>query len=172
MGTDLLYGGTFMNSTTSYDSIDYEEILESLKSDLDDSTLKPDSDIYVVRHSSSVKVGGKDFFPVMDYFYMNPVLDDKLTKMTVLEAKQLLFKAKEEFVDDFSKSTIDIIIGDLQAYTKNRSKRNENSCFLLFTKEDRLPIMLFFEEEAPKEEIFLSKVSDILDEITACFGEK
>lgn len=159
------------NDSTSYNSIDYAEILESLQEDLKDSTLTDDSDILVVRHASSVKIGGKEFYPIMDYFYTRPELDEKLTKMTVLEAKQLLFKAKDEFEDDFSKSTIDIIISDLQAYTKNRSKRNENSCFLLFTKEEKLPIMLFFDEEKPQENVFLSKVSDIMAEIKECFQE-
>ena len=159
------------NDSTSYNSIDYSEILESLQEDLKDETLKEDSEILVIRHAASVKIGGKDFYPIMDYFYTKPELDEKLTKMTVLEAKQLLFKAKEEFEDDFSKSTIDIIISDLQTYTKNRSKRNDNPCFLLFTKEERLPIMLFFDEEKPQENVFLSKVSDIMDEIKVCFKE-
>ena len=172
MGTDSLYGGIFMNSTPSYDSIDYGEISEALRSDLDDGTLTPKSDIFVVRHSQAVRIGGTDYYPVMDYFYMNPALEDSLTKMTVLEAKKLLFKAKEEFEDEFSRSTIDIIISDLQAYTKNRSKRNDNPCFLLLTKEEKLPMMLFFGEEAPKEEVYISKVSDILDEISECFPEK
>ena len=157
-----------MNSIPTFESIDYEELLESLNSDIADNTLTNDSVIRLVRQSGAVKVGDKEYFPIMDYFYESPELEPSLTKMKVLDAKKLVFEQKEKIDDEIYKETLDIIIGDLQAYTKNRSKRNDNDCFLLFIKDTKLPIMLFFEDEEPGMEVQISKVSDVLSEISEC----
>ena len=172
MGTDLLYGGANMNSTHSYDFIDYDELLESINGDLEDKTLTEDSVIYLVRQKNAVKVGNKDFFPVMDYFYDDPELNDSLTRMKVVEAKKLIFDKIEKTENEAWKETLQILVGDLQAYTKNRSKRNDNDCFLLFIKDTDMPIMLFFEEEEPSEKITSLKVSEVLAEIDESIGKK
>ena len=154
---------------SDYISIDYSEIRESLLSDLEDKTLTEDSMIYVTRHRSKVNIKGKDRNPIIDYFYAKPEIDDKLTEMTVLEAKKLMFDARERYDDDFSRETLDLMISDLQDYTKNRPNRNNRKCFLLFTSETRFPIMLYFEDEEVQSTLSLSKLSDILNEIDECF---
>ena len=106
----------------------------------------------------------------MDYFYESPELEPSLTKMKVIEAKKLVFEMKNKVDDDIWKETLDIIIGDLQAYTKNRSKRNDNDCYLLFIKDTKLPMMLFFEDEEPSMEVTSAKVSDVLSELSECNG--
>ena len=159
-----------MNSIPSFESIDYSELIESLNSDIADNTLSNDSTILLVRQKGAVKVGNKEYFPVMDYFYESPELEPSLTKMKVIEAKKLVFEMKDKVDDDIWKETLDIIIGDLQAYTKNRSKRNDNDCYLLFIKDTKLPMMLFFEDEEPSMEVTSAKVSDVLSELSECNG--
>ena len=159
-----------MNSIPSFESIDYSELIESLNSDIADNTLSNDSTILLVRQKGAVKVGNKEYFPVMDYFYESPELEPSLTKMKVIEAKKLVFEMKNKVDDDIWKETLDIIIGDLQAYTKNRSKRNDNDCYLLFIKDTKLPMMLFFEDEEPSMEVTSAKVSDVLSELSECNG--
>ena len=161
-----------MNSIPTFEYIDYDELLESLNSDIADNTLTNDSIVRLVRQKGAVKVGGKEFFPIMDYFYESPELEPTLAKMSVLEAKKLVFEMKEKIDEYIWKEMLDIIICDLQPYTTNRSKRNDNDCYLLFIKDTKLPMMLFFEEEEPSVEVTTAKVSDVLSEIGECSNKK
>lgn len=170
--------------TNHFPAIDYSDLLEDLKSDLESGFLDKESQLYIVRREKAITLdcAEGEFKPVVDFYYTDPELRDKLSSMTVVDAKKLCFaaidviKEKEtEHADDrlnAYKLSCSLISSDLADYTKGKSQRNDESCLVLLTKPSdetpMLPMMVYLQDEAVSDSVELIKVTTLLDELELC----
>lgn len=170
-----------MNAIENWERIDYDEIIEDLNDDIATGVLTPDAMVYVLRQDITVKITGTDTVvePVFDFFYNDPELLTDLKLMSVLELKKLCYATKDFFADKEASNlkealteTLDIIVKSLSDYTKNNSKRNNEICKVVLTKENEtypsVPLLYYFENESAKNQLELIKVSVLLEELIKC----
>lgn len=170
-----------MNSIENWESIDYNDILDDISEDLDSGMLTPDTELYILRQNGKVKITGTDLVvsPVLDFFYNDPELEPNLRKMTILDLKKICYEAKEHIdnvanqnLKEVLATTLDLLITEMSSYTKNNSKRNNEPCKVVFTKETEkcisCPLIFFYEENDCCDEIEIIKTSVLLDELKKC----
>ncbi|MCQ2468160.1 MAG: hypothetical protein MJ166_11635 [Clostridia bacterium] len=174
-----------MNSIENWESIDYSELIEALKDDISAGMLSPDTELYIVREKTQVKISGKDLTvqPVVEYFYDEPALQEKLNTMTILDLKKCLYEAKEQLascetspMQESLAETQEIMIQELSDYTKGRSKRNDENCLVIFAKATSktpyCPLMFFYETDDTTDTLEKISVEALLTELIACSEEK
>lgn len=170
-----------MNAIETWENIDYDELLEDLLDDIESGMLTKETELYVIRQNGLVKIAGTDLIvsPVFDYFYDEPVLEPKLKAMTIVDLKKICYDIKEKLpktpdgpMKESLTETIEIVISELSGYTKNNSKRNDEPCKVVFTKENEFfpacPLLFFYKDDDCKDEIESIKATDLIDELLKC----
>ncbi len=149
--------------------IDYKDMISDLEEDTAAGYITGDSSLYILRQKTSVFVEciDSDVRPVLDYFYDKPELHEKLSSMTVKEAKKLCFDISSTLEDDRLKEAVTILIDDMNSYSKGNPKRNGRPCKLIMTKKD-LPMMVYYGDFDPSDELEIIKAEEILAELRSC----
>lgn len=175
-----------MNAIETWEYIDYDELLEFLNEDISSGVLTNDAEVYVIRQRGQVKIQGTDTIvnPIVEFFYTSPELETKLIDMSIVDIKKLAFETIEtlekadpqtEFASSFAEISR-VITDELKNYTKNNSKRNNESCKVIMTKASgeykACPMMFFFKDDDVMDELELIKVSDLINEIENCQKKK
>ncbi|SMC37821.1 hypothetical protein SAMN06296952_0823 [Oscillospiraceae bacterium] len=151
--------------------IDYKDMISDLEEDTAAGYITGDSSLYILRQKTSVFVEciDREVRPVLDYFYDKPELQEKLSSMTVKEAKKLCFDISSTLEDDRLKEAVTILIDDMNSYSKGNPKRNGRPCKLIMTKKD-LPMMVYYGDFDPSDELEIIKAEELLAELRSCFS--
>mgnify|MGYP003304833939 CR=1 FL=1 len=170
-----------MNAIETWESIDYDELLADLLDDIESGMLTNDTELYIIRQNGQVKIAGTDLVvsPVFDYFYDEPALEPKLRDMTIVDLKKICYDIKDKLANtpdgnmkEILTETIEIEISELSGYTKNNSKRNDEPCKVIFTKENEnfpsCPLLFFYKDDDCKDEIETIKATILIDELLKC----
>lgn len=152
-----------------FPSIDYEDMIDDLREDLEQGYITEDSILYVLRQKTPVFVEciSKEALPVLDYFYDKPVLKEALSSMTVKEAKKVCFDIEAAAEDDNLKAAVKILIDDMNSYSKGNPKRNSRPCKMIVTEKD-LPMMVYYQDYDPADTLGKVRAGDLLLELTSC----
>lgn len=134
-----------------------------------------DEELYTVRSSKSKMVNGKEIYPVVDFFFTTPPLNEELRTMKVLEAKQQFFKIIDNISDaedaDDLKEAVEIHVSCLKDYTASNNKRNENNCYIVNVEGSSFPMMVYFEEDEISTKLTKITAGDLMAELKALAGE-
>jgi hypothetical protein len=149
--------------------IDYEDMINDLRDDMEQGYITEDSTLYVLRQKTPVFVEciSREALPVLDYFYDKPALKEELPSMTVKEAKKVCFDIEAGTDDENLKAAAKILIDDMNAYTKGNPKRNSRLCRMLLTEND-LPMMVYYQDYDPADTAGKVRAGDLLAELTSC----
>ena len=165
-----------------YEHIDYNELIEDLKEDLDSGFMTDESPVYAVRsdYTVTLKNINKNFSPVLDFLYADPKLQNKLVTMTVTEAKKLMREVISNLAEDESakgnalKESSQLLLKDLEDYTKMNKKRGERPVKLLMTEPvegyGACPMNLYYQEDDAADEVELTTAKALMNEFVLCNG--
>ena len=173
-------------SSNHFPTIDYVDLIEDLREDLNKKIINESSLLYIVRQKESITLDCTEgsFYPIVDFFYTQPELASPLTQMTIIDAKKLCYSSLDVLKQmDNSNNSVEtfsafcsIIASDLSDYTKGKSKRNNEHCFVLLTKSTdtlpSLPMMVYLQDEAINPVLETGKAKDILIEMQICCPEE
>ena len=86
-------------SSNHFPTIDYVDLIEDLREDLNKNIINESSLLYIVRQKESITLDCTEgsFYPIVDFFYTQPELASPLTQMTIIDAKKL--PSSESFND-------------------------------------------------------------------------
>lgn len=175
-----------MPNIGNYPSIDYTDLIEDLKEDLSSGIITEESNLYVVRQLFTVTIKRGDetlgeFAPVLDYLFERPELESTLTSTTVREAKKLCRDTIENLGDDVTdegdsiRQASEMLLDDLEDYTKMNKKRNDRKCKVLLTSETKdgrksCPMMVYLEKNEAGDEVGMMTAGDLMKEFELCNG--
>ncbi len=175
-----------MPNIGNYPSIDYTDLIEDLKEDLSSGIITEESNLYVVRQVFTVTIKRGDeilgeFAPVLDYLFERPELQSSLMTTTVREAKKLCRDAIINLGNDITdegdsiRQASEMLLDDLEDYTKMNKKRNDRKCKVLLTTETEdgrkaCPMMVYLEENEAGDNVSMMKAVDLMKEFELCNG--
>lgn len=157
----------------TFPSIDYEELILSLKEDLDNEYISDTDSVLVVRQKTAVfcESFGKTVNPVLDYFYESPSLNMDIKELTIMDCKKICFEALDKLDENNLtplKGPVEMIIDELKDYTKGSSKRNERKCKVVFEEAHNVPIMVYFDDNDAGDRIEKIGVKNLISELQEC----
>lgn len=150
------------------------ELIYQLNEEIEGGFVTAEEELYVVRSLYPTTVGGKEIYPVVDFFFNNPPLKEELTVMTVMEAKKLIFKLIDDIADDEEADELKAVLSEhascLKDYTANNNKRNDSKCYVINFKDSVFPMMIYFEEDDICKTLSKITVADLMEELKATLG--
>lgn len=163
---------------TPFTYIDYEDMLQELKEDLEQGFITNESSLYIIRQNTPVTLpkSNEAIYPILDYFYTDPKLNSETKVMSIADAKKtcyaLLDSLKAQDCPISGKDTfaevLEVIVQTLGEYTKGKSKRNDEPVSLIYTQDTNLPFTFYYDSDDASDCLETISVSTLLEELNFC----